>query len=276
MQAGGTQFGIQAQVQNGSAAIAGVDGIYGEPSASGNHSSVEICYFECGEDFHLDAIIQFQAGVWADTNYDGDDNALYRPALMATADANIAGVLVNNSNIVPVLFVYNAGSGGGSTGTVIRAQGRGGSCSFTGNGDTSCSGTLKSTVKATTAEGPGRVETYAVQSTENWFEDAGSAQLVNGAAQVSLEPIFGQTVNTGIEYHVFLTPNGDCKGLYVTNKTASGFEVHELGGGRSSIPFEYRLMAKRLGHEKERLVRVVSPRAKGRVNSASAALDPPK
>jgi hypothetical protein len=120
------------------------------------------------------------------------------------------------------------------------------------------------------------VETYAVQSTENWFEDAGSAQLVNGAAQVSLEPIFGQTVNTGIEYHVFLTPNGDCKGLYVTNKTASGFEVHELGGGRSSIPFEYRLMAKRLGHEKERLVRVVSPRAKGRVNSASAALDPPK
>jgi hypothetical protein len=276
MQAGGTQYGIWSQVQSGSAAIAGTYGIYGGQSASGQHPSVDICYSGCGEMFYIDASVQFQAGVWADTNYDGDDSAYYRPALMATADANIAAVLVNNSNVVPGLFVYNAGSGGGSTGTVIIAQGTKGTCSFTGDGDTSCSGTLKSTVKATTADGPGRVETYAVESTENWFEDAGSAQLVNGVAHVNLEPIFGQTVNTDIEYHVFLTPNDDCKGLYATNKTASGFEVHELGGGRSSIPFEYRIMAKRLGHEKERLARVVSPRANRRVNSASAVLEAPK
>jgi len=276
MQAGGTQYGIWSQVQSGSAAIAGTYGIYGGPSATGQNPSVNICYFDCGEDFYVDAPIQFQAGVWADTNYDGDDNAFYRPALMATADANIAGVLVNNSNVVPGLFVFNAGSGGGSTGAVIVAQSPRGTCSFTGNGDTSCTGTLKSTVKTTTADGPARVETYAVESAENWFEDAGSAQLASGVAHVNLEPIFGQTVNTDIEYHVFLTPNGDCKGLYVTNKTASGFEVRELGGGRSSIAFEYRIMAKRLGHEKERLVRVVSPRAERRINSSSATLEAPK
>ena len=275
MQAGGTQIGIQAQVQNGSAAIAGVDGIYGGQSATGQHPSVDICFSGCGSEFYEDAPIQFEAGVWADTNYNGDNSTsgYYRPALMATADANIAGVLVNNSNVVPVLFVYNAGSGGGSTGTVITAQSPKGTCSFTSTGDTSCTGTLKSSVKATTADGPGEVETYAVESAENWFEDAGSAQLVNGAAHVNLEPIFGQTVNTDIEYHVFLTPDDDCKGLYVTNKTASGFEVHELGGGRSSIAFEYRIMAKRLGHEKERLARVVSPRANRRADSASAALE---
>jgi hypothetical protein len=35
-------------------------------------------------------------------------------------------------------------------------------------------------------------------------------------------------------------------------------------------------MAKRLGHEKERLVHVVSPGANRRVNSASATLEAPK
>lgn len=39
-------------------------------------------------------------------------------------------------------------------------------------------------------------------------------------------------------------------------KSASGVEVHELGGGTSSIAFDYRIMAKRLGHENERLLDV--------------------
>jgi hypothetical protein len=277
MQAGGTQYGIWSQVQSGSSAIAGTRGIYGGPSAVGSKQYVEICYLDCGDDFSVSAQIGFQAGVWADTNnVDGDSSGYYVPALMATADASIAGVIVNNSNLVPALFIGNLGSGGGSTGAVVIARGRDGVCSFSGGGDTSCTGTLKTTVKATTAEGAGEVETYAVESTENWFEDAGSAQLVNGAAHVNLEPVFGQTVNTGIEYHVFLTPNDDCKGLYVTHKTASGFEVHELGGGRSSIPFEYRIMAKRLGHEKERLVHVVSPLRKRHTDDASAGLKAPE
>jgi hypothetical protein len=63
-------------------------------------------------------------------------------------------------------------------------------------------------------------------------------------------------VNTGVEYHVFLTPDGDCKGLYVSAKTASGFEVRELGRGNSNIAFEYRIMAKRVGYENVRLKNV--------------------
>jgi hypothetical protein len=35
-----------------------------------------------------------------------------------------------------------------------------------------------------------------MQSAENWFEDAGSAQLVNGAAKVNLEPVFATTRST--------------------------------------------------------------------------------
>ena len=46
-----------------------------------------------------------------------------------------------------------------------------------------------------------------MQSPENWFEDFGSGSLTNGAVTIKLDPTFAQTVNTGTEYHVFLTPN---------------------------------------------------------------------
>ena len=60
-------------------------------------------------------------------------------------------------------------------------------------------------------------------------------------------------LNTEMEYHVFLTPNGDCNGLYVTQKTATSFVVRELKHGTSSIAFDYRIMAKRKGHENVRM-----------------------
>jgi hypothetical protein len=70
---------------------------------------------------------------------------------------------------------------------------------------------------------------------------------------VAMDPRFAGIVNTGVEYHVFLTPNGNCKGLYVASKSANGFEVRELGDGGSSVGFDYRIVAKRAGHETERL-----------------------
>jgi hypothetical protein len=46
---------------------------------------------------------------------------------------------------------------------------------------------------------------------------------------------------------------GDCAGVYVTNKTATGFDVVELLGGRSNIPFSYRVVCKRKYYEDARL-----------------------
>jgi hypothetical protein len=63
----------------------------------------------------------------------------------------------------------------------------------------------------------------------------------------------GETVNTGLDYHVFLTPNGDCKGLYVSQKSPTSFVVRELGGGTATIAFDYRIMAKGKGFEQIRL-----------------------
>jgi hypothetical protein len=44
---------------------------------------------------------------------------------------------------------------------------------------------------------------------------------------------------------VFLTPEGDCHGLYVRRKSANSFVVRELKGGKSSIVFAYRIVGRR-------------------------------
>jgi hypothetical protein len=184
--------------------------------------------------------------VWADAATTG------APALVATADNGYAGLFYNNSSTYRTLYALNDTTTS-STAFVFAANGShlGGSCHIDVNGDLGCNGTVTDVVKVD--NGARQVETYSVQSPENWFEGFGSARLSVGVARVDLDPAFAQTVNAGVEYHVFLTPNEDCKGLYASNKTATSFEVHELGGGTSSVAFDYRIVAKRAGYEAVRL-----------------------
>jgi len=93
-------------------------------------------------------------------------------------------------------------------------------------------------------------------TSENWFEDFGSAKLKEGKAVVEIDPTFVETVNTDVDYHVFLTPRGQCMGLYVANQKGTSFEVGELNGGKSDVSFSYRIVAKRKGYEDQRLVKV--------------------
>jgi hypothetical protein len=116
--------------------------------------------------------------------------------------------------------------------------------------------TVSGSVVSEVDTGSGSREVYAMSSPENWFEDFGSGELVDGRATISVDPLFAETVNLESEYHVYLTPMGDCNGLYVTNQTAASFEVRELGGGTSGIGFHYRIVAKRLGYEGQRLEQV--------------------
>jgi hypothetical protein len=73
--------------------------------------------------------------------------------------------------------------------------------------------------------------------------DFGEATLVNGQASVALDRTFASTIDPSRSYLVFITPEGDCHGLYVANKTLSGFAVRELMGGRNTVTFEYRIVA---------------------------------
>lgn len=92
-----------------------------------------------------------------------------------------------------------------------------------------------------------QVRMYAEESTEVMFNDHGGGQLVNGAAHVDLDPAFLQTVTIDDAHpmRVFVQLEGDCNGVFVTNKTATGFDVRELQNGRSNAAFSYRIVAHR-------------------------------
>ena len=184
------------------------------------------------------------AGVWGDT---GASSANVF-GVFGTADDARAGVFINNSTSAASLIAQNNATASGSW--VFESIGNA-TCAIDIDANLSCDGTISGVAKAD--GGARKVSLYATQSTENWFEDAGSGELAKGFVHIALDSTFAQTVNTSVDYHVFLTPKGDCEGLYVTNETPEGFDVHELRGGHSAIAFDYRIMAKRAGYENVRL-----------------------
>ncbi|MCC6840630.1 MAG: hypothetical protein IT230_10770 [Flavobacteriales bacterium] len=85
------------------------------------------------------------------------------------------------------------------------------------------------------------------ESPEVLFQDYGTAHLVEGRAHVEIDPRFTKhiTVNNEHPLRVFVQLEGDCAGVFVTNKTASGFDVVELNGGQSNAAFSYTVIANR-------------------------------
>lgn len=148
----------------------------------------------------------------------------------------------------------------GSVGAVNVYDGQGNLClTLTDDGNVLklCGGTSSAVIDA--GQGAPR-RLYVIESPEVWLEDFGFGQLVGGAATVEFEALFLDTINTQVPYHVFVTPLGDCNGLYVTNKTPTTFEVRELGGGTSTVEFEYRVIARRQGWEDARMEPVLAGR----------------
>ncbi len=189
----------------------------------------------------------FGAGVWGDSGYPVSFSVT--PAVMATADDQYAGIFANSSTNAATLSLFNSFTNPDAP--VLEVAGYFGHCLFDTSGDFGCTGTKSAVVPID--NNTRKVALYAVESPENWFEDFGSGQLANGVATVKLEPVFAQTVNAGVGYHVFLTPRGDSKGLYVSRTTSTSFEVRESGSGRSTLAFDYRIVARRKGYEAIRL-----------------------
>jgi hypothetical protein len=256
-----TGYGVSASTSSGT-------GVYG--STSGGGSGVEGLSTSLGEQEAgvlgignttsvVGSLYNIYSGVWGDT---GTSSTTVAPAwaigVLGTADDGYAGVFLNNSTGFSTMYVSNASTGGTGLSTgifkTLMASTPTGTCGIGGNGDLSCTGQVKALVSA--GNGTRTVETYSVQSPENWMEDFGSGQVNHGVAVVKIDPAYGETVTADSSYHVFLTPNGDSKGLYVINKTATSFEVRESSGGTSSLSFDYRIVAKRRGFEAQRLTDV--------------------
>jgi TGF-beta propeptide len=188
-------------------------------------------------------LIDAGSGVWGDAG-----SGLVALGVVGTSDNETGGFFLNNNTGNYALVGYSASTGGYPFSAVNSA---GNGCYIDPSGDINCTGSKNAVVPIN--GGQRKVALSAIESPKNWFEDFGSEQLSKGAAIIALESEFAQTVNPGLEYHVFLTPNGDCKGLYVSQKTPTSFEVRELGGGTSSVSFDYRIVALRKNFENIRL-----------------------
>jgi hypothetical protein len=228
--------GIEGFVTSSSANTAGVIGL-SQFSPSSGVIGIEAAVSETGQ------TETYSAGVW------GDDRE--GAGTLGTSDNSNAVVGVNNSPTgYTTAYFVNESSNAAAYTLYTNSTTFGGFCSVDVKGNLACSGSKSAVVPVD--GGKRKVALYALESPQNWFEDFGSAQLTNGVAVVQLDPDFIQTVNAEIDYKVFPVPTGDCTGLYVTNKTATSFEVRELGAGASNISFDYRVTALRRNYEKVR------------------------
>ena len=102
---------------------------------------------------------------------------------------------------------------------------------------------------STTAEdlNGNRVVLHAPETPEIYFQDYGNGKLINGKAYIQLDPIITKNivVNDKHPLQVFIQLNGDCKGVFVSNRTAAGFDVTELQGGNSNVEFTWTITANR-------------------------------
>ena len=88
---------------------------------------------------------------------------------------------------------------------------------------------------------------FCNESPEVMFEDYGEGQLVNGKAHITLDSLFAMNVAISEKHplRVYIELLGDCNGTYVTNRSASGFDVNELNHGTSNTAFQWHIICNR-------------------------------
>lgn len=90
----------------------------------------------------------------------------------------------------------------------------------------------------------------AYETAEYYFGDIGKAKTdKNGQVLIQLDPLFLETVNTSIPYHVFVSPYGNAN-VWVEQMDQNSFLVKT---NKPYIEFSWEVKAKRLGYEKNRL-----------------------
>jgi hypothetical protein len=158
-------------------------------------------------------------------------------ALYAEADnPNGATAIVGNSPYGDPLELY------GSGGNVVFYVDNSGNFYYAGTG-----------YPFSAAQGGATVKSFTGTTTLPTVEDTGTGQLSAGTAAVMLDSAFAASIDTRTPYNVFITPDGDTRGLFVATKTARGFIVREAQGGSSSVSFDYRIVATARGATGQRM-----------------------
>ena len=85
------------------------------------------------------------------------------------------------------------------------------------------------------------------EAPEVLFEDYGTGRLVDGIAEIKIDPILAKNIHVDSKrpLKVFIQLEGDCNGVFVTNKSKTGFTVKELQNGKSNVDFSWHIVANR-------------------------------
>jgi hypothetical protein len=155
-------------------------------------------------------------------------------------------------------FGVQGNNGASASSIAVRANGFGGRL-FVGNnssgrdvfivdnnGNVFAHGFFASLAATQATSNGSTISTYSTEARAPTIEDFGEATLAAGQVYVRLDPSFASALARGQPYYVFLTPLGPNHGLYVSQRTASGFYVRESVPGRAAIAFDYRIVGKRI------------------------------
>lgn len=104
-----------------------------------------------------------------------------------------------------------------------------------------------STIVSSNKENDTKKIMFAPEAPEVLFEDYGTGQLTNGTAKIVIDPIFAKNIFVDEKHplKVFIQLEGDCKGVFVTDKSKNGFTVKELNSGKSNVKFSWHIVGNR-------------------------------
>ncbi len=96
----------------------------------------------------------------------------------------------------------------------------------------------------------GMVAINAYETAEYYFGDIGKAKTdKNGQVLIQIDPLFLETINTSVPYHVFVSPYGNAN-VWVEQMDRNSFLVKS---SKPFIEFSWEIKAKRKGYEDDRL-----------------------
>lgn len=99
-----------------------------------------------------------------------------------------------------------------------------------------------------TSQGMAAINAY--ETAEYYFGDIGKSKTdKNGQVLIQIDPLFLETVNTSISYHVFVSPYGNAN-VWVEQMDQNSFLVKS---SKPFIEFSWEIKAKRKGYEDDRL-----------------------
>lgn len=94
---------------------------------------------------------------------------------------------------------------------------------------------------------------FCPEAPEVLFEDYGIAKLNNGEAFITLDKILASSMKIDDKHplKVFIQLEGDCNGVFVTDKSNIGFRVKELNKGNSNVSFSWHIVGSRADSKDE-------------------------